>query len=157
MKAASISEIKKELKEKSVPELMELCLRLARYKKENKELLTYLLFEGDDLDHYIKNAKEEIRDLFGEITTTNLYFVKKSLRKIVRITNKYIRYTGSKTAQVELQLYFCQLIKESSIAIKKSAALKKLYEGQIKKIEEGINTLHEDLQYEYNRQLEALK
>ena len=46
MKAATVAQLKKELQFKSQEEIMELCLRLARFKKENKELLTYLLFES---------------------------------------------------------------------------------------------------------------
>ena len=48
MKAAKVSEIKKDLKRKTQPELLDLCLHLAKFKKENKELLTYLLYEADD-------------------------------------------------------------------------------------------------------------
>ncbi|HVG42557.1 MAG TPA: hypothetical protein VM888_13165 [Chitinophagaceae bacterium] len=157
MKAATISEIKNNLKEQTAPIVLELCLRLARYKKENKELLTYLLFEAHDPDGYIKNVKEEMITAFKEINTTNLYWTKKSLRKILRTTNKYIRYTGSKTVEVELLLYYCQVLKESGISVLKSAALIKLYEGQVKKIETTIESLHEDLQYEYKGQLNALK
>jgi hypothetical protein len=156
MKAATISDLKKELKEKPAGELLELCLRLARYKKENKELLTYLLFEAGDTEEYIKNVKEEMQTAFDEINTSNLYFAKKSLRKILRTTNKYIRYTGSKTAEAELLIYYCQCLKKSGIPLKKSAALMKIYEGQVKKINAGIATLHEDLQYEYRHQLEDL-
>ena len=47
MKAATVAQLKKELQFKSQEETMQLCLRLARFKKENKELLTYLLFESD--------------------------------------------------------------------------------------------------------------
>ena len=39
MKAASIAELKAELKRVPQAELIETVLRLARYKKENKELL----------------------------------------------------------------------------------------------------------------------
>ena len=60
MKAASVSEIKQALKEQKTSQLIELCLRLARFKKENKELLTYLLFEADDLNQYVKNVKDEM-------------------------------------------------------------------------------------------------
>jgi hypothetical protein len=157
MKAASISDIKKELKEKPAGELLELCLRLARYKKENKELLTYLLFEEDDLDAYLKSVKQEMELSFSEINTSNTYFAKKSLRKIVRVTNKYIRYTGSKIGETELLLYYCTLLKQSKILMKKSTALQKLYEGQLKKAAIAIDALHEDLQYEYRKQLESLQ
>jgi len=39
MKAASISELKQELQNISAKEITDICLRLARFKKENKELL----------------------------------------------------------------------------------------------------------------------
>ena len=61
MKAATVNEIKQQLKETKPTELIELCLRLARFKKENKELLTYLLFEADDLQTYIANVKKRNR------------------------------------------------------------------------------------------------
>ena len=77
MKAATVNEIKQQLKETKPTELIELCLRLARFKKENKELLTYLLFEADDLQTYIANVKKEIDEGFTEINISNLYFAKK--------------------------------------------------------------------------------
>ena len=43
MKAVTLREIKKELNTLSTLEIQELCLRLSRFKKENKELLTYYL------------------------------------------------------------------------------------------------------------------
>ena len=48
MKFASLSEIRKELQMLPPKRLQELCLRIARYKKENKELLAFLLFEDDN-------------------------------------------------------------------------------------------------------------
>ena len=57
MKPASVNEIKQKLKDTDKKDLIEICQRLARFKKENKELLTYLLFEEDDLSNYIKNVK----------------------------------------------------------------------------------------------------
>ncbi len=157
MKAASINEIKQELKEVAPEELISLCLRLARYKKENKELLTYLLFEANDLEGYIKSVKDEIEEAFTTVYITNLYFATKSLRKILRTANKYIKYTGSKTAEVEILSYFCSCIKAHKIPIHKSTALTNLQNAQLKKIKAAIATLHEDLQYDYLRQLEDLE
>ena len=157
MKAASVVEIKNSLKRVPQADLIEICLRLARYKKENKELLTYLLFEADDLQGYIHGVQKEIEDEFEEINTTNVYYAKKSVRKILRTTNKYIRYSGSKVAEVELLLYFCLQLKESGIKIEKSTQLVNLYNGQIKKIRAAIETMHEDLQYDYISELDKLK
>src|SRR4051812_46346301 len=111
MKAASIHEVKKELSELSPAKVKELCLRLAKYKKENKELLTYLLFEAHNERDYIENLKKEIDSLFEEINTDNLYYAKKGIRKTLRITNKFIRYSGIKETEVEVLIYFCTKIK----------------------------------------------
>ena len=48
MKTASLKEIKTELENVSPALLLELCLKVTKFKKENKELLTYLLFEEHD-------------------------------------------------------------------------------------------------------------
>ena len=135
-----------------------MCTRLARFKKENKELLTYLLFEAHDEQAYIKSVKDDIDLQFSELARGNsLYLLKKSIRKIVRSTSKYIRYTGSKTVEIELLLYFCNALKGSGIPIAKSTALTNLFEQQLKKINKALPTLHEDLQYDYQRQLEDLE
>lgn len=156
MKIASINEVKQELTNASQKELLALCLRLAKYKKENKELLTYLLFEAHDLQSYIQSIKSEIDEQFTQINHSNLYFVKKTLRKILRTFNKYIKYTASKEAEVELRIYFCSKIKASGIKIKKSTALTNLYNNQVKKVRTVVETLHEDLQHDFNKQIEQL-
>ena len=157
MKAASISDIKQELNNIAPAKLLELCLRLAKYKKDNKELLNYLLFEANDEQAYIGNVKNEMEKEFAAINTSNLYFVKKSLRKILRNTAKHIRYTASKQAEVELLLHFCQILKNSSIPVKNSTVLNNLYHFQIKKAAKIIATLHEDLQYDYLKDLNKLE
>lgn len=156
MKAASINEIKQELNVSGSARLLELCIRLAKYKKENKELLSYLLFEANDETTYIESVKREMDIQFAEINLSNLYFIKKSLRKILRITSKYIRHTASKQVEVELLLYFCSLLKNSSIAFHRNAVLNNLFQFQIKKIARIIATLHEDLQYDYLKELQQL-
>lgn len=156
MKVASISDLKKELSALPPAELTELCLRLAKFKKESKELLTYLLFESHNPDGYIASVKEFIALEFDGLIISNLYFAKKTLRKILRITNKHIRFTGSKQAEVELLLFFCGKMRRSGIRIEKSVQLTNLYTQQLRKIEKTIETLHEDLQYDYRKQLDNL-
>jgi hypothetical protein len=70
MKSSTVQEIKQELVAAKPAQLVELCLRLARFKKENKELLTYLLFEAHDEQGYISGIKKEIDEQFAGI---NLY------------------------------------------------------------------------------------
>lgn len=156
MKAATIHELKSELINTSTEQLADLCIRLAKFKKENKELLTYLLFEAFDEQAYVENIKTEMQGQFEEINISSMYFVKKSLRKILRILNKYIRYTGSAETEVKLLLYFCKALKESGIPIEKNPVIKNMYQNQLKKISKTIATMHEDLQYEYVKELKQI-
>ncbi len=157
MKAASIKEIKQVLENSTKIELSEVCLRLAKYKKENKELLTFLFFEAGDVQAYIKNVKAEIDNQFSDINHSNLYFAKKSVRKILRTINKFIKYTTSKQAEVELLIYYCFKLKNSGIPIHKSTALINLFDTQITKINKALQLLHEDLQYDYLKQMQGLR
>ena len=137
--------------------MIELCLKLAKFKKDNKELLTYLLFESHNENAYIEQVKLEIDTQFETINYSTIYFIKKSLRKIIRSTVKYIRLTGSKQVEVELLLYFCKTLIKKEIPIDKSSVLNNIYQLQLKKIEQLISTLHEDLQYDYFKQFNQLK
>ncbi|HKB44553.1 MAG TPA: hypothetical protein VKC90_09185 [Chitinophagaceae bacterium] len=156
MKAATIHEIKQELSAVKPAEIIELCLRLARFKKENKELLTYLLFEANDEKEYINSIKKEIDDLFETINLSHLYFAKKTLRKIVRVINKYCRYSSNKQTETDLRIYFCQKLKASGIPFHRNTVISNLFESQLKKINSVLATLHDDLQYDYLRELKPL-
>ncbi|HMK26198.1 MAG TPA: hypothetical protein VK483_09230, partial [Chitinophagaceae bacterium] len=134
-----------------------ICLRLARFKKENKELLSYLLFEAQDEQNYIKNIKQEIKDLFGEINLSHLYFAKKTLRKILRVINKHSRYSGNKQTDLELRIFFCQQLKISGIPFRQNAVLSNIFDGQLKKIDAALAALHEDLQHDYRKEIAALR
>jgi hypothetical protein len=156
MKTATIQEIKQELQAIPHNELVELLLKLARSKKENKELLTFLLFESNDITGYIDGVKKEMEAAFLDINISHVYFAKKTIRKVLRITNKYIRFSGSKQAEAELLIHFCALVKESGIKIDKNPALKNLYQNQLKKIEKAMDSLHEDMQYDLQKLLAPL-
>ena len=67
MTAASLLELRMALKNVPSGNLQDLCIRLARYKKENKELLSYLLFDVDDEPEYIKGVKTEIDQYFRDL------------------------------------------------------------------------------------------
>ncbi|WP_028873593.1 hypothetical protein [Psychroserpens burtonensis] len=156
MKAVSVVTIRKELKHKSNEELAELCLRLSRFKKENKELLTYLLFEADSEEGYIETVKAEIDEQFASMNTNSYFYIKKSVRKILRNTKKYIRYSLNKETEVELLLYFCKKLKAMSPPIHRNTTLTNLYDRNMEDITKKILSLHEDLQYDYNQLLSAL-
>ncbi len=157
MKAVSVVTIKKELKHRSSEELLELCLRLSKFKKENKELLTYLLFESHDETGYIETVKAEIDAQFEGINTKNYFYIKKSVRKILKTVKKYSRYSLKKETEVELLLHFCTVLKDFKPSIFKNVTLTNSYERQIALIKKIVSTLHEDLQYDYHLELEALE
>jgi hypothetical protein len=156
MKAASISEIKKELQASANPRLVELCLRLAKFKMENKELLTYLLFEEDDTVGYIQNVKTEIDLLFDGINKSHVYFVKKTLRKILRTINKYSRYSALASVEAELLIHFCRQMQSLGISIERNTVLKNIYQNQLMRINKVLASLHEDLQYDYRKEMAGL-
>ena len=156
MKSTTVANIRKELKHKSNEELAELCLRLSRFKKENKELLTYLLFEADYEAGYIETIKNEIDEQFDQINTSSFFYIKKSVRKILRNTKKYIRYSLNKETEVELLLYFCQKLNAMTPSISKNTTLSNFYDRNIIAIKKKVKNLHEDLQYDYNNKLDEL-
>lgn len=157
MKTATVSELKKELQNLPPKQLVETAMRLAKYKKENKELLTYLLFEADDEDSFIQGVKDEMDRQFAEINRSHIYYAKKSLRKILRFANKHIKYSGEKRTEVELLMHFCQKMKSSGISYRRDTAMNNLYARQVEKIEKGIEKLHEDLQSDYRDDVRQLK
>ena len=156
MKSASLSDVKNELSHLDKNELTELCLRLARYKKENKELLSYLLFDANEEENYKNNIKLLIDENFEAITQTNLYLVKKSLRKILRIANKHIKYSQNKETEIDVLIHFCSVLNHSKIPYKTNKVLNNLYNSQLKKINTCLQTLHEDLQYDFQKKLDKL-
>ena len=131
MKSASVNEIKKELQHVDADTVKALCMRLAKYKKENKELLTYLLFEAHNEQNYIENVKEEINELFKTLPSSNTYLIKKTLRKILRFANKQIKYSGQKQTEVELRIFFCRKTKEARVPLNHSTVLFNLYQQQL--------------------------
>ncbi|MFT5834482.1 MAG: hypothetical protein ACI97N_002121 [Cognaticolwellia sp.] len=156
MKAATVKQLKDKLKDYSSTELIEVCLRLSKFKKENKELLTYLLFEAENEAGYIDNVKLEIDNQFEKINRKSYFFIKKSIRKILRNLKKYIRYAQKKETEVELLIYFCQQLKEFKPSIKKDDILYNLYFRQVNMIQKTVSKLHEDLQFDYGEEIEAL-
>jgi len=157
MKTVTSKELSQELTYRTPKELRDLCLRLARFKKENKELLTYLLFESPNEPAYVKSVKEELDEEFDHINRTSYYFIRKSVRKILKNTRKYIRYSQKKQTEVDLLLHFCTRLKNLSPPIQGNASLMNLYNRQIDAIIKKVSLLHEDLQYDYGIELTELK
>lgn len=156
MKAASVREIKLALKQLPPAALAELVLNLSKFKKENKEYLTYLLFEALDEEAFIRAVKSEVETSFSEISYRNFYYIKKSVRKILKEIKKNIRFSKKKSTEVELLLFFCQQLKKMEPNFKRSRILVGLFDRQVGMIEKAIAKLHEDLQFDYAQELDEL-
>ena len=157
MPSSSLSEIKKELKHLSPAELLDLCQRLGRFKAENKALITYELFYKDDEDSYVETIKEELLDSFSVINTDSYFYMKKTIRKVLKQLRLFSRLSRQKTTEIELLIFFCEELNKLEPSIHKNRMLGNLYKRQIESISKKLNGLHEDLQYDYNFILDDLK
>ncbi len=137
-------------------EMEEIILRMAKFKVDNKALLNYLLYERADEDNYVQQVKAEISEIFSDTNTGSNYLAKKTIRKALKVCNNHIKYSGLTTTCIELLVHFCIEMKELGINLQGHHVLANLYQRQIKRIEQSISTLHEDLQYDYNKELEKL-
>jgi len=156
MKAVSLKVLKEELTHQSPQELRALCLRLSKFKKENKELLTYLLFESSNEEAYVNSVQETLDVLFEEINRKSYFYMRKSVRKILTVTKKYIKYSQQKETEVALLLYFCTKLKNLSPSIQKSPRLQNTLERQQLLLQKALAALHEDLQFDYQAAVAAL-
>jgi DNA repair protein RadC len=156
MKAVPITRIKKELQHLSQEELMEIVLRVGKYKVENKEFLTYLLFEAGDEDGYIDVVKEYIDEQFEYINQQNYYFIKKSVRKILRTIKKYVKFSKKPETEAALLIHFCRKLKNMDPSYIYNTVLVNMFDRQLSLAEKTIGKMHEDLQYDYKLELEEM-
>lgn len=155
MKPEKLSDLKKTLVKLSSIELTEICLRLAKYKKENKELLSYLLFDADDPLKYAEEVKNFLIIEF-ESMQKHYYYSTKSLRKIIRLMNRYAKYTGSKQVEIELSIWFCTNFLNYIDLRTSHKPLQAILQRQFDKIVKLLDKLHEDLQFDYQKEFEEL-
>ena len=149
MKSHTIHEIQKELSTLDKKEVLNMCMRLAKHKKENKELLSYLLFEVNDEKEYLEKIKKSLDELFNEINRKSAYTTKKGLQKVIRNLNKFIKNSSKKETELDLRIYFCKKVRAAKIDLDSSKIISNLYYREIEKIKNVFSKLHEDMQYDY--------
>ena len=155
MNPASIEDIKKELQHLPQKKVLDLTLRLARFKKENKELLTYLLFESHDVAGYIKILQGDMDEKFAAVDPSSVSKAKKEYRKILRVVNRQIKYIGSKSAAVELLLYFSMKLRTRESTL--HSRLQTIFIQQLTKAEKLLPLIEDDLQFDYRQKIDALR
>jgi len=156
MDVASIKELKRAIENLSPKELSELCLKLAKSKKETKELLSYLVFNADDETGFITAIKQDIDEGFAQLNTSGYYYMKSGIRKVLRNIKKHIRFSKQKQTEVELLLYFCQKMQQQKPTIKNNTVLLNMYNTQHKILLKALSTLHEDIQFDYQEAIANL-
>ncbi len=157
MKPATIHQMRAALEDRGPDELRSMILRMARYKSDNKELLTYLLFEAGDEHGFAEHIKESLDELFAGINTANAFYAKKGLQKAARYMQRWIRYSGQPATEVEIRLHFCENTRRFDIPVQQSRVMINLYRRQIDRTEKALKKLHADLQYDYRQELDSLK
>jgi len=150
VKAYGLGDIKKELQFHDKGHLIDLCLRLARYKKENKELLAYLLFDADNERGFIDGVIAESGFMFSQLPSNN-YQMAKSMRKILRLLGKYVKFMGSKEAEIEFLLSFCKNYIQYADRRGSYKPMRLILTRQLEKVKKAIGQLHEDLQFDYTQ------
>ncbi len=152
MKPATISELKRALEPLRREELLDACLRLAKFKVDNKALLTYLLLKSGDEAAYVDEVCAEI----DEQLPTNRIFHKKTLRKIIRTIDKCIRFSGEKETELQIRIHLCRQVIDRDLHWGQCRVSENMYLGQLKKIEKVLEKLHPDLQYDFRQQMHGL-
>ena len=157
MKIPSLSVIKKEMSNLPQSELIEVLTTLAKYSKENKELLNYLLFEADFESNYIEKVKAELDEQFVDLRVYKPNLLKKQLQKIARVLKKNIKYSGIKQTEIELLIHFCMKMIEVKINFHRYTVMINLLKRQFARIQKVIGELDEDLQNDYSREVEIIQ
>lgn len=157
MQIATINELKKALADKSEKELIEICLKLAKFKKENKELLNYLIFESKNEGEYVGRAKADVSGVMADTISSSFYHAKKTIRKALKITRQYIKFSDNKITEIDLMVHFCRELIECEHDVQSHPFLYGLLERQTNQIAKKLEKLHEDIQLDYQSDMEEFR
>jgi len=119
-------------------------------------LISYLLFETNE-QNYIKGLKEALEDQLRIINQANIYYTKKGLRRTIRYIDRFLKYSNNKETEIEVRMHLCRELQDMSLPFSRSTQLQNMYDRQIIKIKHCISTLHEDLQYDYSKEVKELQ
>jgi DNA-directed RNA polymerase specialized sigma54-like protein len=156
MKIPALAELKKELNYLDEKELVGLLIDLSKFSRDNKAFLHFKLSERDQPSLFVDSVKEDLEELFQTANTKTFFFAKKSAQTIRRKLNKSLKLSKKKEDQVELLLYFCEQLQRYGYLKFQHPIIKHLFDMQVKKIQQGIAALHEDLQYDYQYRLDDI-
>lgn len=156
MQISSSKVLNNELQQLSYENLYTICKKLIKLKKENKEYVHYLLFENNDEQQFIQKIKSEISEMFLDVNTQSVFFAKKTIRKIIRTTNKYCKFSSINITYIELNIHCCKHMKSLPMHWSESKVMTNMYNSLVEKSKHHISLLHEDLQFDFTKMLEKI-
>jgi hypothetical protein len=146
---------KKEIAKLDNKHLAEICIRLAKHKTENKELLNYLLFYSYDNEPYIEELKQDIEYTFENLPYGE-YAIAVQLKKLILRLNKHLKFVALKDREAEIITEFChKFIEHINIRSHYSPLIQVLYR-QFIKLNKVVVKLNEDLQFDYQQHLNEI-
>lgn len=157
MKIVSLAEIKKELQHLSQKELITLMADLSKFSTDNKLFLYFQLYGREQPDLFAEMVQEELVHQFQTANTRNSYYAKKSAQGIRRKLNKYLKFSKDKAVQVDLIVFFCEMLVEYGYLKHRHPVIENLYVMQVGKVERLLGQMHEDLQFDYQNKITELK
>jgi len=156
MKPATLVQIRKELETISPQRLMALTLRLIKLKSENKEFVSYLLFDEDQLSEYLADLKFEISEVLDCASFSQSLIAKKALRKCQKSITKHARYMGSKDAEAELYMFMIRKIHEKGINKYTHRTIQIIYLRCIERVKKLLPNIHDDLRGDFEIEIQNL-
>ena len=147
--------LKKEILKLDVKTLADICTRLAKYKKENKEFLNYLLFHNYDNQLYIDELKMEIKQCFEFLPNTE-FRIAVSLKKLLSKLNKHLKFVSDKSREAEIVCEFCNTFIEKINMNGYYTPLIQILYRQYIKLRKIVDKLDEDLQFDYQNQIDSI-
>lgn len=156
LNTASVKYIKEELSLLTNKELIGIIGSLIRFRKENKELVTYLLFDSKDELEFIRSVKKEMEAELEVVNRFNARNFLKLIRRTLRNTKKAIKFSGKPETEVQLLMHFLTLLMDKNLPFHRLKALMTIWDRTILNISKSVKLLHEDLQHDYSTELKAL-
>lgn len=157
MKSYSLNDIKKEITHLQQKDLIQLCVNVAKFKKENKDYISFILFESHNKRAYLEDVKNDIK---SQIISFEGNYFKYDFKKKLRVLKSFLvrnnKYLNDKALSVEMYIFLCNELRQDGYPYMKHGEFDTFYGQQIKKISNFIATLHEDLRYDFGQQLEEL-
>lgn len=151
-----LSDIKKELALLDKAQLMALCTRMAKLKKENKEFLSYLISDADDPQFYAEKLKAEL-DVVWKEPFYSVWALNKSLRKSLRLISKYRRFTSHLRGELELMLHFQQGFFDHWKHGFNNRRFESMSDQNLRKIHKLFGQIDEEFRADYQAQIDDLE